>query len=65
LSAYSNNKLKVGRSIFAHRGIHKGTWRSADSSTVNQIEHICISQRWTSALQDVLVYRGTDLASGH
>ena len=65
LSMCSSNELKVGGSIFAHKHIHKGTWRSPDGSTVNQIDHICISWRWTSALQDVRVYHGTDVASDH
>ena len=65
LIACSNNELKVGGSICAHRRIHKGTWRSADSSSVNQIDHICISRRWISALQDVWVYRGADVATDH
>jgi len=62
LSMCNSNELKVGGSIFAHKHIHKGTWRSADGTTVNQIDHICISRRWTSALQDVRVYRGADVA---
>jgi hypothetical protein len=46
LSFCSSNKLKVGSSLFSHKTIHKGTWRSPDGRTVNQIDHICISQRW-------------------
>ena len=47
------NGLVVGGSIFPHKNIHKGTWKSPDGHTVNQIDHICISSRYRSSLQDV------------
>ena len=65
LSYCSSNKLKIGGSLFQHKDIHKGTRRSPSGQTVNQIDHICISRRWASALQDVRVYRGADVGSDH
>ena len=38
---------------------------SPDGATVNQIDHICISRRWQTALQDVRVYCRPDVASDH
>jgi len=45
--------------------IHKGMWQSPDGSTVNQIDHFCISRRWFTAVQDVRAHRGPDVASDH
>ena len=65
LSYCSTNKLKVGGSLFNHRDIHKGTWRSPNGLTVNQIDHICVSRRWASSIQDVRANRGADVGSDH
>ena len=65
LSLCSAYKLKVGGSLFAHKDIHKGTWRSPNGLSVNQIDHICLSRRWISSLQDVRVNRGADVGSDH
>ncbi|KAE9546525.1 hypothetical protein FO519_010263, partial [Halicephalobus sp. NKZ332] len=55
----------TGNTYFAHKNIHKKTWRSPDGITNNEIDYICISNRWRSALQDVRVYRGADIGSDH
>jgi len=48
-----------------HKRIHKGTRQSPDGSTVNQIDHFCISRRWFTAVQDVSAHRGPGVASDH
>jgi hypothetical protein len=40
------NHLVVGGSIFPHKCIHNITWRFTDHVTENQIDHICISQKF-------------------
>jgi hypothetical protein len=40
------SQLVIGGSIFPHKCIHKDTWRSPDHVTENQIDHICISQKF-------------------
>ena len=47
--------------MFPHKGIHKGTWRSPERSSVNQIDHVCISQGHRQCLLDVRYMRGADL----
>ena len=65
LSFCSSMELKVGGSMFQHKDIHKNTWKSPDGATTNQIDHVCISKRWATALQDVRAYRGADVGSDH
>ena len=59
------NELTIGGTLFQHRDIHKGTWRSPDGRTVTQIDHICISTRWNHSLLDVRSVRGADIGSDH
>ena len=59
------NELTIGGTLFEHRNIHKGTWRSPDGRTVTQIDHICISTRWNHSLLDVKSCRGADIGSDH
>ena len=59
------NRLIIGGSVFPHRRIHKATLVSPDHRTENQIDHICISQKFRRSMQDVRVHRGADAASDH
>ena len=59
------NNCVIGGTIFAHRDIHKLTWKSRDGRTSNQISNIIISGKWRMSLQDVRVYRGADIYSDH
>ena len=61
----ATNQLVIGGTLFRHRNIHKGTWRSPNGLTVNQIDHICISKRFGQSLLDVKVCRGADIGSDH
>ncbi|KAJ8333838.1 hypothetical protein SKAU_G00411570 [Synaphobranchus kaupii] len=53
----SLNQLVIGGSIFPHKRIHKATWRSPNHITENQIDHICISQKFKRSWRDVRVMR--------
>ena len=59
------NQLVIGGSIFQHKRIHKATWISPDHVTENQIDHICISQKFRRSWKDVRVMRGADVSSDH
>ena len=59
------NNLAIGNTFFQHKNIHKKTWRSPDGNTKNEIDYICIDQRWRSSLKDVRVCRGADVGSDH
>ena len=58
-------QLTIGGTIFQHRDIHKASWRSPNGQTVTQIDHICISTKWSHSLLDVRTYRGADIGSDH
>jgi Reverse transcriptase (RNA-dependent DNA polymerase)/Domain of unknown function (DUF6451) len=60
-----NHELKVGGTMFIHRDCHKNTWFSNDHRTVAQLDHICISRRWSKQLLDVRVFRSADVGSDH
>ncbi|XP_055387796.1 craniofacial development protein 2-like [Condylostylus longicornis] len=57
--------LVIGGTIFPHKEIPKYTWVSPDGRTKNQIDHICIAQRWVKSLTDVRTGRGPDAKSDH
>lgn len=65
ISFCSANGLRIGNTFYAHKNIHKKTWRSPDGRTMNEIDWICISSRWRSSLRDVCVRRGADIGSDH
>lgn len=65
LSFCGINNVCIGNTYFAHKTIHKKTWRSPDGVTANEIDYISINQRWRSALRDVRVFRGADVGSDH
>ena len=48
-----NNNSLIGGTIFQHKEIHKLTWKSLDSRTVNQIDHVVINNKWRRSLDDV------------
>lgn len=64
-AACADNNLVIGGSVFQHKNIHKATWVSADHTTENQIDYICISQKFRHSLLDVRVRRGVDAGSYH
>ena len=65
LSFCNTNGLCIGYTYFVHKIVHKKTWKSPDSVTNNEIDYVCINNRWKSGLLDVTVYRGADIGSDH
>ncbi|VDP45160.1 unnamed protein product [Schistosoma curassoni] len=59
------NKLVIGGTIFPHKRIHKAAWVSLNHTMENQIDHICISKKFTRSLEDVRTRKKADIASDH
>ena len=59
------NSLCIGNTYFPHKNIHKKTWHSPDGCTLNEIDFVCISRKWRTALMDVRAQRGADIGSDH
>ncbi|GAB0096943.1 uncharacterized protein DMENIID0001_125280 [Sergentomyia squamirostris] len=57
--------LIVSSTHFPHKDIHKGTWKSPDGLTLNQIDHVLVSGRHASSVLDVKVRRGANIESDH
>jgi len=61
----AGRNIIISSTRFPHLNIHKGTWRSPDQSTVNQIDHIAIDARHSSNVLDVRTFRGANIDSDH
>ena len=57
---YALNRLIIGGSVFSLRITHEVTWISPDHRTENQIDRICIGQKFKRSVKDVRVQRGAD-----
>lgn len=61
----ASKDMVVGSTMFPGKRIHKGTWRSPDGNTVNQIDHVLISRRHRSNLISTRSYRGANVDTDH
>ena len=59
------NNLIIGGTLFPHKDIHKHTWKSPDSRTINQIDHVLFSRKHRRSLEDVRSLRGADCDTDH
>jgi hypothetical protein len=59
--------LAIGGALFHRKDCHKTTWVAPGSGgkIQNQIDHICISQRWKNLLLDVRNNRGAEIGFDH
>ena len=59
------NNMVIGCSTFPHKDIRKTTWKSPYHVTQNQIDHVCIGQKFRRLLQDARVKTSADELSDH
>ena len=59
------NNFKVVSTWYQKKDIFKGTWRIPGTNQTNQIDHVMISKRWATAIENVRTYRGASSDSDH
>ncbi|KDR23416.1 hypothetical protein L798_05387, partial [Zootermopsis nevadensis] len=59
------NNLRVMSTYFPRKDIHKGTWKIPGTNNFNQIDHILVSRRWATDVENVRTFRGANSDSDH
>ncbi|KAK9728132.1 hypothetical protein QE152_g18133 [Popillia japonica] len=55
----------ISSTMFPHPKRHKVTWIAPDNKTQTQIDHVLVTRRRQSSIQDVRTYRGACVDSDH
>jgi len=61
----TGSNLRVKSTMFPHKKLHKGTYRSPDERHVNHIHHVLVNERFNNSILDVRTVRGADSISDH
>lgn len=60
------NNMKIKSTYFERKEIYKGTWRSPDGRTTNQIDHVLAEvEKGEKNITNIRSYRGPDADSDH
>jgi len=57
--------MVIANTFFQHKNIHKGTWISPDTLTLNQIDHVLVSNNKKQMIQEARTLRGPNCDSDH
>ncbi|CAM0512289.1 unnamed protein product [Fasciola hepatica] len=61
----ADNRLFLSSTNFRHSSRRTATWRSNSTGTFSQIDHIAVSYRWRSSVQNCRSYWSTYVESDH
>jgi hypothetical protein len=61
----TTNNFKVLSTWYPRRDIYKGTWKIPRTNDNNQIDHIIVSKRWATDIENIRTYRGANSDSNH
>jgi hypothetical protein len=59
------NNFKVLSTWYSRKDIYKGTWKIPGTNDTNQIDHITVSKRWATDIENIRTYRGANSDSDH
>lgn len=48
---------RITNIMFAHKSIHKGTWKSPDGLFVNQIDQLLVNEKFENSIKDIRTYK--------
>ena len=68
VNLYSNattNNFKVLSTWYPRKDIRKGTWKIPGTEETNQIDHILVSKRWATDIENIRTNRGANSDSDH
>jgi exonuclease III len=61
----TTNNFKVLSTWYPRKDICKGTWKIPGTNDTNQIDHILMSKRWATDIENIRTYRGASSGSDH
>ena len=59
------NNLNVLSTWYPRKDIHKGTWKISGTNDIIQNDHIIVSKKWATDIENVRTYRGEISDSDH